>query len=142
MSVISALSKAEQPFINGLFRIPYRSYEHWRRRPLWTSKKGCYGRKHQKIHKIISQDRKMRLIKITDKWKIQKQRFGHIFYDNLDIRKFCVKVGAARAHNRRIHCVTSQWKRWQSCENCFRIHHILRTCSPATFSCSHTSREW
>jgi hypothetical protein len=57
-------------------------------------KKAVYRRKHQKIHKIILNDRKVKLIDIAETLKISKKRLEHIVHEYLDMQKLC--VAAAR----------------------------------------------
>ncbi|CAK1586950.1 unnamed protein product [Parnassius mnemosyne] len=45
----------------------------------------------KKIHKMILEDRKLRLICIADPLKISKERVGYIVYEYLGMRKLCVK---------------------------------------------------
>lgn len=43
------------------------------------------------IHKIILNDRKVKLIEIADTLKISKERVGHILHEYLGMRKLCAK---------------------------------------------------
>lgn len=45
----------------------------------------------KKIHKMILNDRKMKLIEIAEALKISKERVGHIIHQYLDMRKLCAK---------------------------------------------------
>ncbi|XP_031630281.1 histone-lysine N-methyltransferase SETMAR-like [Contarinia nasturtii] len=45
----------------------------------------------KKIHKIILNDRKMKLIEIAEALKISKERVGHIVHEYLGMRKLCAK---------------------------------------------------
>jgi hypothetical protein len=42
-----------------------------------------------KVHKIILNDRKVKLIEIAETLKISKKRAGHIVHAYLDKRKLC-----------------------------------------------------
>ncbi|QQP42126.1 Putative DD34D transposase, partial [Caligus rogercresseyi] len=43
------------------------------------------------IHKMILNDRKVKLIQIAETLKISKKRVGHIVHEYLDMRKLCAK---------------------------------------------------
>ena len=45
----------------------------------------------KKVHKIIFDNRKMKLIEIAETLKISKERVGHIVHEYLDMRKLCSK---------------------------------------------------
>ena len=45
----------------------------------------------KKVHKIIFDNRKVKLIEIAETLKISKERVGHILDGYLDIRKLCLK---------------------------------------------------
>lgn len=45
----------------------------------------------KKIHKIILNDRKVKLIEIAETLKISKERVGHIVHEYLGMRKLCAK---------------------------------------------------
>lgn len=45
----------------------------------------------KKVHKIIMNDRKLKLIEIAETLKISKERVGHIVHEYLDMRKLCAK---------------------------------------------------
>ena len=45
----------------------------------------------KKIHNVILNDRKMKLMEIAEAPKISKERIGHIFHQYLDMRKLCAK---------------------------------------------------
>lgn len=45
----------------------------------------------KKIHKIIMNDRKLKLSEIADTLKISKERVHHIIHEYLDMRKLCAK---------------------------------------------------
>lgn len=45
----------------------------------------------KKVHKIILNDRKVKLIEIADTLKISKERVGHIVHEYLGMRKLCAK---------------------------------------------------
>ncbi|XP_047139010.1 histone-lysine N-methyltransferase SETMAR-like [Hydra vulgaris] len=45
----------------------------------------------KKIHKIILNDRKVKLLEIADTLKLSKERVGHIIHEYLDMRKLCAK---------------------------------------------------
>jgi hypothetical protein len=45
----------------------------------------------KKVHKIILNDRNVKLIEITETLKISKERVGHILHEYLDMRKLCAK---------------------------------------------------
>jgi hypothetical protein len=45
----------------------------------------------KKVHKIILNDRKMKLIEIAETLKISKQCDGHIVHEYLDMLKLCAK---------------------------------------------------
>lgn len=45
----------------------------------------------KKVHKIILNDRKVKLIELAETLKISKERVGHIIHEYLDMRKLCAK---------------------------------------------------
>lgn len=45
----------------------------------------------QKIHKMILNDRKLKLIEIAEALKVSKERVGHIVHEFLGMRKLCAK---------------------------------------------------
>lgn len=45
----------------------------------------------KKIHKMILDDRKLKLHEIAEALKISKERVGHIIHEYLDMRKLCAK---------------------------------------------------
>jgi hypothetical protein len=45
----------------------------------------------KKVHKIILNDRKVKLIQIAKTLKISKKRFEHIVHEYLDMQKLCAK---------------------------------------------------
>jgi hypothetical protein len=45
----------------------------------------------KKVHKIILNDRKMKLIEIAETLKISKKRVDHIVHEYLDMQKLCAK---------------------------------------------------
>jgi hypothetical protein len=45
----------------------------------------------KKVHKIILNDRKVKLIEIAKTLKISKKRVEHIVHEYLDMRKLCAK---------------------------------------------------
>ena len=45
----------------------------------------------KKVHTIILNDRKVKLIEIAESLKISKERVRHIVHEYLDIRKLCAK---------------------------------------------------
>jgi hypothetical protein len=45
----------------------------------------------KKVHKIILNDRKVKLIEIAETLKIPKERVGHIVHEYMDRRKLCAK---------------------------------------------------
>jgi hypothetical protein len=55
------------------------------------SKEAVTDENIQKVHKIILNDRKVKLIEIAETLKILKQRVGHIVHEYLDMRKLCAK---------------------------------------------------
>lgn len=57
-----------------------------------------YMKTPQKIHKIILNDRRLKLIGITETLKISK-RVEHIVYEYLNMRKLCVKWVPRRVDN-------------------------------------------
>jgi hypothetical protein len=48
-------------------------------------------RKHQKVHKIILNDRKLKLIEIAGTLKISKKCVEHIVHEYLDMQNLCAK---------------------------------------------------
>ena len=46
----------------------------------------------KKVHKIIFDNRKVKLIEIAETLKISKERVGHIVDEYLDMRKLCSKL--------------------------------------------------
>lgn len=45
----------------------------------------------KKIHKIILNDRKVKLIELAETLKISKKRVGHMIHEYLNMRKLCAK---------------------------------------------------
>jgi hypothetical protein len=45
----------------------------------------------KKVHKIILNDREVKLIEIAETLMISKERVGHIVHEYLDMRKLCAK---------------------------------------------------
>jgi hypothetical protein len=49
------------------------------------------GENIKKVHKIILNDRKMKLIEKAETLNISKERVGHIVHEYLDMQKLCAK---------------------------------------------------
>jgi [histone H3]-lysine36 N-dimethyltransferase SETMAR len=69
----------------------------------------------KKVHKIILNDRKVKLIEIAETLKISKERVGHILLVYLDIRKLCAKWVP------RVLTIDQQQQRVDDLEQCLAI---------------------
>jgi len=69
----------------------------------------------KKVHKIILNDRKVKLIEVAETLKISKERVGHIIHEYLDMRKLCAKWVP------RVLTIDQKQKRCDDSEQCLAI---------------------
>ena len=69
----------------------------------------------KKVHTIILNDRKVKLIEIAESLKISKERVGHIVHEYLDIRKLCAKWMP------RVLTIDQKQQRFDDSEQCLAI---------------------
>ncbi|XP_012564110.2 histone-lysine N-methyltransferase SETMAR-like [Hydra vulgaris] len=75
----------------------------------------------KKIHKIILNDRKVKLLEIANTLKISKERVGHIIHEYLDMRKLCAKWVPREL------TIDQKQQRIDDSEQCLELLHRNRT---------------
>ena len=80
----------------------------------------------KKVHKIILNDRKVKLIEIAETLKISKERVGHIVHEYLNMRKLCAKWVP------RVLTIDQKQQRFDDSEQCLAIFNHNKIASPST----------